>query len=357
MKVSFNGLFICFLCLMYISCSKDSTDYNDNPVAERTTGDTYKGLSSPVVRNPKETSHVTKWSCIYFGEYPTAEIVDGPFSSVDDYALSEGDVMEDAVLYDKLTKAEWTGDDTEIEGKRYRRICGQGAVTCSANREQHYRWQDASQWKYFEYSPIKWRILNITGTKALLLADRMPDTCPFHDKAEDVSWSESLLRGWLNSEFYDKAFQTAEKEAIVLTDVVNAPNYYFGTSCGPDTKDHVFILSESEVFSSSLAEDYGFYPGDGTDDSARRFKATLYAKCRGAWWSPVEGYRGNSFWFMRSSGYTRTNVTYVCDFGYLYNRGTVVTCDDAAVLPAVTIDLSKAHYQEAAPVYSTEINN
>ena len=142
-----------------------------------------------------------------------------------------------------------------------------------------------------------------------------------------------------------------------MTDVANAPNYYFGTSCGPDTKDRVFILSESEVFSSSLAEDYGFYPGDGLDDSARRFKSTLYAKCRGAWWSPVEGYRGNSFWFMRSSGYTMSNVTYVCDFGYLYNRGTVVTCDDAAVLPAITIDLSKANYQEVTPVYSTDINN
>ena len=33
-------------------------------------------------------------------------------------------------------------------------------------------------------------------------------------------------------------------------------------------------------------------------------------------------------------------VTNVCDFGYLYNRGTVVTCDDAAVLVRVCIHLS-----------------
>lgn len=350
-------LLVSLFCLQSVSCSKDDTDSDEETAKERITGDTYNGLSSPTVRNPREANHVTKWSCIYFGQYPTKEIVNEPFNAVDDYALSEGDVMMDAALYDKLTKAEWTEDDTEIEGRRYRRINGQGAVTCSASREQHYRWKDASEWKYFEYSPVKWRILKITGTKAVLLADRMPDTCPFHDKAEDVSWSESLLRKWLNSEFYDKAFQAAEKAAIELTEVVNAPNYYFGTSCGPDTKDYVFILSESEVFSSSLAEDYGFYPSDGLDDSARRFKSTLYAKCRGAWWSPVEGYRGNSFWFMRSSGYTRSNVTYVCDFGYLYNRGTVVTCDDAAVLPAITIDLSKAPCQEATPVYSTEINH
>lgn len=354
---SYIVLSVILFSMLFISCSSDETEDNEETITERVTGDTYKELSSPLVRNPKEKDHVTKWSCIYFGQYPTNEIINEPFSAVDDYAVSEGEEIMDAVLYDKLEKAAWTDDDTEIFGKRYHRINRQGAVTCSANREQHYRWKDVSQWHYFIYAPIKWRILKVTGTKALLLADRMPDTCPFHEEAEDVSWSESMLREWLNGEFYERAFNATEKQAIEITDVINAPNYYFGTSSGPDTKDRVFILSESEVFSSSLAEDYGFYPSDGIDDSARRFKSTLYAKCRGAWWSPVEGYRGNSFWFMRSSGYTMSNVTYVCDFGYLYNRGTVVTCDDAAVLPAITIDLSRANYQEASPVYSTDINN
>ena len=31
--------------------------------------------------------------------------------------------------------------------------------------------------------------------------------------------------------------------------------------------------------------------------------------------SLVKGYRGNSFWFMRTSGYTPSTVTYICDFG------------------------------------------
>ena len=32
--------------------------------------------------------------------------------------------------------------------------------------------------------------------------------------------------------------------------------------------------------------------------------------------SPVKCYRGNSFWFMRTSGYTPSTVTYICDFGW-----------------------------------------
>ena len=41
--------------------------------------------------------------------------------------------------------------------------------------------------------------------------------------------------------------------------------------------------------------------------------------------------------------------------GDTYNRGIVVTCNDAAVLPAITLDLSKATWQPAEPVYSTDI--
>ena len=69
----------------------------------------------------------------------------------------------------------------------------------------------------------------------------------------------------------------------------------------------------------------------------------------------MEEYRGISFWFMRSIGYTKANVVYVGESGDTYNRGIVVTCNDAAVLPAITLNLSSANYQKAEPVYSTNI--
>ena len=247
------------------------------------------------------------------------------------------------------------GVDAEAAG-RYHRLRGDGAVTDAGDRAQHYRWTHPEDWHYFAYAPIKWRVLSVSGEKALLLADRMPDSHPFNDSAEDVSWSGSRLREWLNTAFLQRAFSPAEQEAIEETTVENAPNHYFGTSCGPDTKDRVFILAEADVFSSDKAVAYGFDPSDGKTDPARRFHATLYAKCRGAWWSPVEGYRGNSFWLMRTSGYTPGNITYICDFCYIYNQGTLVTCDDAAILPAITIDLSRAGYTLAPAVSSKTIS-
>ena len=324
-------LIICGLSLL-TSCSKDDTE-----------------------DVPSQPQKVTRWECILFGSYPANEVVSGSFNAVDDYALVDGDVMTDASLYHQLEQAEWTDDDTEIGGKRYHRLNGSGAVTCSTNREQHYRWTDTEAWHYFAYAPIKWRILKQTGNKAVLLADRMPDTCPFNDSYNDTSWSDCSLRRWLNGAFLSRAFTEQERSAIEETDVKNAPNYYFGTDCGPDTKDRVFVLSESETFSSPLAVEYGFSDSDSGNDPARRFRSTLYAKCRGAWWSPVEGYLGTSFWMMRSVGYTKANVVYVGESGDTYNRGIVVTCNDAAVLPAITLDLSKADYQPAEPVYSTDI--
>ena len=339
-----------------MSCSKDEDNGSEPPISEeRYTGDSYQDLHSPWVKDPSQKTHVTRWECILFGSYPTNEVVSGSFNAVDDYALVEGDVITDAALYSQLEQAAWTDDDTEIGGKRYHRLNGAGAVSCSTNREQHYRWTDTEKWHYFAYAPIKWRILKQTGDKAVLLADRMPDTCPFNDIYKDTSWSDCSLRQWLNGEFLSRAFTEQERSAIEETDVKNAPNYFFGTDCGPDTQDRVFILSNKEVFASPLATDYGFYAGSGIDDAARRFRSTLYAKCRGAWWSSVEGYRGNSFWFMRTNGYTPSSITYICDFGYLYNQGTAVTCDDAAVLPALTIDLTKASWTVATPVMSTDI--
>ena len=319
------------------------------------TGDAYNGLHSPWVSDPLSFSHETRWSCLTFGAYPTAEVVSGTFDAVDEFALNEGEVIRDAGLFDQLQKAVWTDNDTEIDGVRYHRIKGSDAVTASTDRENHYRWKDIGQYHYFAYKPIKWRVLKIRGSKATLLADRMPDSHPFHDFDEDTDWSRCSLRAWLNGEFVLRAFSEEEREAIVETSNDNDRNSYYGTDCGPSTLDKAFILSAYEIYASATGTAYGFYAGSGIDDPAKRFRSTLYAKCRGAWWSSVEAYRGNSFWMMRTSGYTNASAAYVCDFGYLYVRGTSVTCDDAAVLPAITVDLEKARYQPAGEVSSTDI--
>ena len=195
-------------------------------------------------------------------------------------------------------------------------------------------------------------------------------SAPYHTESEDVQWADCTLRSFLNGydaaenaagisfdeeaqdSFFNTAFSEEEKKSILCDPVENPDNSYYETDCGPATEDPVFILSSEEVFSGENAGRHGFYPGGGVDDPARRFRPTMYAKARGTWFSPVEGYEGNGFWFMRTNGYTLSNVTYICDFGYIYNRGTDVTCSDSGILPAIRVDLSTAELQAAGEAVS-----
>ena len=355
-------LFLClFVCSVQVFASAEALEqdlYEDwiwEPIVEK--GD---ALS---------TGLVTEWACLTFGSYPQTEIVSAPFTSVDSYALQEGDYLEDPVLFEKLSGADWNDDETEIDGIRYLRLNRENAANSASDRAGCYRWEEGIEWHYFRFDPIRWRIIALDSGNACLMADRLLDCRPFNEKEGPVSWENSTVRSWLNSYlaeeneagidyrgkgFLDTAFTTEQRNAVLKSVVDNRSNEAYGTECGKDTEDFVFLLSNDEVFGSSAARN-GFYAGSGYDDPAKRFRSTLYAKCRGSWWSSVNGYMGNSFWFMRTNGYNRESVTYICDFGYIYERGTIATCDDAGVLPALWIDLDKAQIEPAGTVSSKDI--
>lgn len=354
-----------FLCLLLLFAALV-------PASAESTGDSsagfiHKPLADPDPQSP--TGFRTTWSCVFFGEYPSAEVVDSQWNSVDDSALREGDLIRDDALYTRLEAADWQDDSVEMDGFRYLRV-GPDRAPAATNREQHYVWDYSCPWHYFRIQPIRWRVLDIQENRAMLLADRMPDSIPFHTADEEIAWDRSTLRSWLNgydakankqgidytgAGFIDRAFTAEEREAIIPVHCENAANRDYQTDSGKGTEDYLFILSNDEVFEGTEAERYGFHFGRDYDDPARRFTSTLYAKCMGAWWSPVDAYSGNSFWFMRTSGYTSRSVTYVCDFGYIYSRGTLATCSDAGVLPAMWIDLDKAELTDGGERVSSEI--
>ena len=329
-------------------------------------------LHEPIVSSDStlSTGQVTEWSCITFGSYPQAEIVPAPSSAVDAYAADEGSFVVDPVLYGQLEQASWIDNETEMNGVRYLRLNRSGAVSSAANRKGQYRWEDGYEWHYFRFDPIRWRVIALEGENALLMADRLLDCQPFHTDPGPVGWADSTVRSWLNGlsgeentagidyggkGFVDMAFSATERKALVLSHVVTRANARYGTDCGSDTDDYVFLLSNDEVFGTDEAARHGFYPFNGKDDPAKRFRSTMYAKCRGSWWSSVNGYMGNSFWFMRTNGYNRASVSYICDFGYIYQRGTVASCGDSGILPALRIRLDMADYETAGTVSSRDI--
>jgi Family of unknown function (DUF6273) len=89
--------------------------------------------------------------------------------------------------------------------------------------------------------PIVWRILDRSNDDLLLVSDRILDCKRYHGDFVDTTWRDSDLRAWLNDEFFDKAFDRAERKMI-------QPTACSGNGEGtPDTVDRVFLLSVNEI--------------------------------------------------------------------------------------------------------------
>ena len=191
------------------------------PASETAQDASLQSLPLPLVEEDEisPSGQKTTWSCVYFGSYPFAEITDSSWDAVDDNALQDGDLIMDDALYEKLQQAEWEEDKTQLDGVSYVRVnsstadaadpadadpadapgeAGSQNDTRDVVREQHYRHEETRPWHYFQIMPIRWRVLDVQDDKALLLADRMPDSMPFHAADADVSWQDSTLRSWLN---------------------------------------------------------------------------------------------------------------------------------------------------------------
>ena len=93
--------------------------------------------------------------------------------------------------------------------------------------------------------PLEWMILEIDGDKALLITAKVVDYVKNTD-SKTVLWSKCAVRTWMNDTFYKGAFSSAQRKAILTTQVHTPENpYYLRGGC--DTKDRLFSLSMEEV--------------------------------------------------------------------------------------------------------------
>ena len=127
--------------------------------------------------------------------------------------------------------------------------------------------------------PIKWRVLDVNGNDAFLIADKLLDSKPYNNYREAVTWKDCDLREWLNTTFIDTAFSYSEKIAMWTTPVHN--------ESGITTYDRIYLISYDELNNPK----YGF--SNWKDRNAYR---TNYA-VRGAKDYYREGYE--SAWWVR----------------------------------------------------------
>lgn len=178
---------------------------------------------------------------------------------------------------------------------------------------------------------LEWIVLDIIDNHALVLTKDCIDHVLFNegDKNTPVNWETSSLRKWLNTEFYNTAFDENAKKLILQSSIVSMIKYPGPGLDYINTSDNVFVLSEREVSGYCFTENLRFA------------KATEYAKSRGADYDILEG-RG--WWWLRDS-VDMSNAGFGSGISCVWFKGRIAmdspSNEDASIRPAMWIDLSK----------------
>lgn len=154
---------------------------------------------------------------------------------------------------------------------------------------RYYQGTDEKQGK----SPVKWRVLEAEGDRMFLMADQILDGVRFHEERLAVSWQDSNLYQWLNSEegwtgeyikggFLETAFSKEEQNIILPAEKAAAePMAPYDNPALSGEK--IFLLSAAEA-AGQEGDGYGFYRESGlnqTSPVSRALQPTDYAKARG----------------------------------------------------------------------------
>lgn len=188
----------------------------------------------------------------------------------------------------------------------------------------------------FKKEPIKWRVLSINGSNALLMSDKILDCCEYNEESKEVTWNDCTMRSWLNDtsdpeSFIKTAFTDEEQKAIneSSVDCYNYQNELFFT------EDKIYIPSTGEV--SGLQ--YGFATWM-LSTKTRQAEATDYAAFKGVYDPDDEDLRNS--WWLRSPGKTSTEYAMNAD-----SYGNIDECEtilyNTGVRPMLWLDLSKSN--------------
>lgn len=176
--------------------------------------------------------------------------------------------------------------------------------------------------------PIEWEILHKEpGKFAFLISKYCIDHQPFHNHRGDytVLWERSIIRSWLNRDFYNIAFSSSEKQLIMTSTQTNAvpPNQSprYRVPEGNATSDKVFLLSYDEAV-SFLGNRLTAYP-------------TNYVKSLGA---SLHSSNGSVAWWLRTPSTGVACQSMVWD--KIYTHGHFVD-EPLGVRPVILVDLSE----------------
>jgi len=163
-----------------------------------------------------------------------------------------------------------------------------------------------------------------------LLSKYALDCRPYQsDNTVHVTWEKSELRSWLNSEFFDTAFERGEQGQVVSTVLDNYARYQHGPkrdsiTAHAKTTDRVFILDTDAVWNSFPA------------GKERECVPTKYAVAQGAF---VDAEVGTCWWWLRQLNSAQNGTAYLIASKGSETWGNMDLTNNA-VRPAIWVDNS-----------------
>ena len=158
--------------------------------------------------------------------------------------------------------------------------------------------------------PIEWIVLARSKKYLFVVSKKLLDSLPYHIDQEIVTWETCTLRKWLNKKFYKAAFNDAEKALIKKANIKNDNSDWDVIDGGNDTRDRVFLLSNSEI------KKY-----DKALEALEQYADTSFKVCEPTAYAMSCGLYGGSWWTRTPSDYLR-DQSFVGSDGYLWNVGT-----------------------------------
>ena len=216
---------------------------------------------------------------------------------------------------------------------------------------------------------IEWKVLDVQDNNALIVSNAVLDCKKYNESEENVSWSDSGLRQWLNSSFYETAFSEDERNNITLSEINNygtyegydeAGNWIISntktdlktviteTSEQKSTQDYVFLLSIDEVnkYLTSEKERKAFLSDYGTEvfiklgiQQAKEYNNANEESIRSYYDASAERFgRGFCNWWLRSEGLMQGCASAV-DLDGSVGKSMTVNTEDGGVRPAMWISI------------------
>ena len=277
------------------------------------------GIYDTIISSSNEK--LEKGKCIKLGSYPQTEVTDATtlkkLNSLsinwNSYDYSYGKSITDSTQATTSDYMQYA--DIVYGGEKYRAVKMSqlrpsinyypSSTTYSEQDDNGYDNLNKVYW--FKYEPLKWIVLD--STSGLVMCKNVIDSQEFNKKIFDDkygdsnhnhfanNYEQSSIRNWLNKDFYNIAFSSADKTHIEEKTLSNVAYDKAQFNSG-DTTDKITLLSFAEY--QKIKNDYRLWQAGCSN----------YALCQG-----VSSNSGNTVadWMLRTAG-TWSDV--ICSVSY-----------------------------------------